>query len=69
MKKLLKRSEIPENLKWNIKALYGSEEEYEKDVELMINMSKNFKMDFENKLNDEKTIIEAIKIYEKIQIL
>lgn len=69
MKKLLKRSEIPENLKWDIKALYGSEDEYEKDVELMINMSKNFKKDFENKLNDEKTIIEAIKIYEKIQIL
>ena len=28
MKKLLKRSEIPENLKWDIKALYGSEDKY-----------------------------------------
>lgn len=69
MSKLQKRSEISEDLKWNLQALYRSEEEYNKDIQNLENLAELFKKDYEGKLNDENNILEAIKIYEKIQIL
>ena len=69
MEKIKKRSEVEEKLKWNIKALYNTENDYENDLEKLVNLSKEFKAKYENRLKDEDTILEAIKVYEEIEIL
>ena len=69
MEKIKKRSEVEEKLKWNIKALYSTENDYENDLEKLVNLSKEFKAKYENRLKDEDTILEAIKVYEEIEIL
>lgn len=69
MEKIKKRSEIEEKLKWNINALYNTEKDYEDDLNKLVNLSKDFKKKYENNLKDEKTILEAMKGFEEIQIL
>lgn len=69
MEKIKKRSEVEEKLKWNINALYNTEKDYEDDLNKLVNLSKDFKKKYENNLKDEKTILEAMKVYEEIQIL
>lgn len=69
MEKIKKRSEIEEKLKWNINALYNTEKDYEDDLNKLVNLSKDFKKKYENNLKDEKTILEAMKVFEEIQIL
>jgi len=69
MEKIKKRSEVEEKLKWNIKALYNTEKDYEDDLNKLVNLSKDFKKKYENNLKDEKTILEAMKGFEEIQIL
>ena len=69
MEKIKKRSEVEEKLKWNIKAHYNTENDYENDLEKLVNLSKEFKAKYENRLKDEDTILEAIKVYEEIEIL
>ena len=69
MEKIKKRSEIEEKLKWNINALYNTEKDYEDDLNKLVNLSKDFKKKYENNLKDEKTILEAMKVFEDIQIL
>lgn len=69
MEKIKKRSEVEEKLKWNIKALYNTEKDYEDDLNKLVNLSKDFKKKYENNLKDEKTILEAMKVFEEIQIL
>lgn len=69
MEKIKKRSEVEEKLKWNINALYNTEKDYEDDLNKLVNLSKDFKKKYENNLKDEKTILEAMKVFEEIQIL
>lgn len=69
MGKIKKRSEVEEKLKWNINALYNTEKDYEDDLNKLVNLSKDFKKKYENNLKDEKTILEAMKGFEEIQIL
>lgn len=69
MDKIKKRSEVEEKLKWNINALYNTEKDYEDDLNKLVNLSKDFKKKYENNLKDEKTILEAMKVFEEIQIL
>jgi hypothetical protein len=69
MEKIKKRSEVEEKLKWNINALYNTEKDYEDDLNKLVNLSKDFKKKYENNLKDEKTILEAMKGFEEIQIL
>ena len=69
MEKIKKRSEVEEKLKWNINALYNTEKDYEDDLNKLVNLSKGFKKKYENNLKDEKTILEAMKVFEEIQIL
>ena len=69
MEKIKKRSEVEEKLKWIIKGLYNTENDYENDLEKLVNLSKEFKAKYENRLKDEDTILEAIKVYEEIEIL
>lgn len=69
MEKIKKRSEVEEKLKWNIKALYNTEKDYEDDLNKLVNLSKDFKKKYENNLKDEKTILEAMEVFEEIQIL
>ena len=69
MEKIKKRSEVEEKLKWNINALYNTEKDYEDDLNKLVNLSKDFKKKYENNLKDEKTILEAMKVFEDIQIL
>ncbi len=67
--KLMQRSEVSEDLKWNIKGLYESEQDYDNDVKKLQDLSCKFKTDYEGKLNDENTILDALKVYEQIKIL
>lgn len=69
MEKIKKRSEIEEKLKWNINALYNTEKDYEDDLNKLVNLSKDFKKKYENNLKDEKTILQAMDVFEEIQIL
>ncbi len=49
--------------------LYNTEKDYEDDLNKLVNLSKDFKKKYENNLKDEKTILEAMKGFEEIQIL
>lgn len=69
MEKIKKRSEVEEKLKWNINALYNTEKDYEDDLNKLVNLSKDFKKKYENNLKDEKTILQAMDVFEEIQIL
>ena len=66
MKKVLKREQLNVNHTWDLTRLFLTEELYEKSLNDCLEDSKKFKNKFEGKLNNEKTIIEALNEYTKI---
>src|SRR5690554_2138539 len=66
MKKILKREQLNINHTWDLTRLFLTEELYEKSLNDCLEASKKFKIKFEGKLNNEKTIIEALNEYTKI---
>lgn len=69
MEKMLKRSEVPENLKWDLTHLYRSEKELDADIERLKIETEKFKEDFDGKMNSSEMIAKGVREYEQIMIL
>ena len=50
-----KRSEVPENMKWDLSSLYKNEEEFQKEFNYLVSNYGKYK-DFEGKLDNAKDI-------------
>ena len=65
MSELKKREEIDEKYKWKVDKVYKNIEEWEKDFEELKKEAVKLK-DFNGKLNNGETILEYLKLNEKI---
>ncbi|MDN6626926.1 MAG: oligoendopeptidase F, partial [Pisciglobus halotolerans] len=63
---LKKRSEISEEMKWDLKGIFASEEEFQKTLnEFLLNVEE-FVEEYKGNLDSAETLVEALKEYEKI---
>ena len=65
MEELKKRSEIKKEDKWDIEKIYKNSEEWEKAFETLKKEGIKIK-EYEGKLNDSETLLEFLKLDEKI---
>ena len=65
MEQLKKRSEVSNDLKWDLTRLFKTEEDYEKEIEKVKKLSDKLKS-FENNINNTKDLIASLDIYEEI---
>lgn len=63
------RLEVPVELTWDLTALYRDEEEYEQAVARMKQDTAQFVATYEGKLDNTRTILEALVDYEHIMVL
>lgn len=66
MKKILKRNELNINDTWDLTRLFKTEQDYLEALNLLNRLVDSFKENYENKINDSKTLIRSIKDYEEI---
>ncbi|WP_026391687.1 oligoendopeptidase F [Haploplasma modicum] len=66
MKKILKRNELNINDTWDLTRLFKTEQDYLEALNLLNRLVDSFKENYENKINDSKTLIKSIKDYEEI---
>lgn len=66
MKKILKRKELNINDTWDLTRLFKTEQDYLEALNLLNRLVDSFKENYENKINDSKTLIRSIKDYEEI---
>ena len=64
---LKKRSEVPEELKWDIKRLYKTEEEYLEDIDNLENISKEI-FSYKDNIKTSDDILEVIEKFEEFSI-
>ncbi|WP_414839605.1 oligoendopeptidase F [Carnobacterium sp. TMP28] len=64
--KLKNRADVLEELTWDLTALYETTEDFQKAIEEMKAATDKFCRDYEEQLNDAKTIGSALKEYEQI---
>ncbi|MDN6161330.1 MAG: oligoendopeptidase F [Atopostipes sp.] len=63
---LKKRSEISEKIKWDLKDIFATEEEFQKTLnEFLLNVEE-FVEEYKGNLDSAETLVEALKEYEKI---
>lgn len=67
MEQLKKRSEISEDLKWDLTRIFKNESEYEKELEKINKLSKEL-ISFKGNINSSSELLKALDIYEKINI-
>lgn len=60
------RSEVAESLKWDLTAIFATQEEFEVTLEQLEKDVDAFAQKYDGKLVDVKTLLEAIKAYEKL---
>lgn len=63
---LLKRSEVSEDLKWDLTAIFATQEEFEQTAEQLPKDVAAFAAQYDGKLNDSETVVQAIKDYEEL---
>ncbi len=68
-KKVLKRSEVKLEETWDLSRLYQTEELYLADVSKLVNLVKEFKLNYEGKINDEKVLINSLDDYQELMKL
>lgn len=61
---LLKRSEVAEELKWDLSAIFATEEEFNQTAEQLPEDVAAFASKYDGKLDGADTVVEAIKEYE-----
>lgn len=61
------RADVPEELTWDLTALYETKEDFEAAVEELKKAVDQFIADYEGKLTETSIIVEALKTYEEIQ--
>ncbi|CCV64599.1 Oligoendopeptidase F-like protein [Alteracholeplasma palmae J233] len=66
-KQLPKRSEVNVAHTWDLNTIYKDENAYEKTLELLLEQVISFKTKFEHKLNNAKTINDALTELQEIQ--
>ena len=64
--KLKNRADVLEELTWDLTALYETTEDFQKAIEEMKAATDKFCREYEEQLNDAKTIESALKEYEQI---
>lgn len=64
---LKNRADVPEELTWDLTALYETKEDFEAAVEELKKAVDQFIADYEGKLTETSIIVEALKTYEEIQ--
>lgn len=70
-KKLPKRHEVPEELTWNLQALFASDEDYEKAMAEAKKAAEDFAETYEGKLKtaeDASFVLAAVKAYERLSV-
>lgn len=63
---LLKRSEVSEDLKWDLTAIFATQEEFEQTAEQLPKDVAAFATEYDGNLSDSDTVVQAIKDYEKL---
>ena len=66
---LKSRSEIPEELTWDLSAIYATEEEMYQDVEKLKNLCEHIVQTYKDKLNSARTIDRCLDEYRELQRL
>lgn len=65
--KLKNRSDVSEELTWDVSHIYVSKEDFDKAVQELKKDVEEFITQYEGKLINSKVIIKALKEYEKIR--
>lgn len=65
-KQLKKRSEISEDLKWDLTGIFASDKEAEKALEEFLSEVKSFTKKYKGNLESAEKVVEALASYEKI---
>lgn len=63
---LLKRSEVSEDLKWDLSAIFATKEVFEQTAEQLPKDVAAFAAKYDGNLNNSDTVVQAIKDYEKL---
>ena len=66
MEEMKKRSEVPEELTWDLTALFETREDFDQAVEELKTKVADFVKTYEGNLNNKETILEALPLYEDI---
>ncbi|SDK85598.1 oligoendopeptidase F [Alkalibacterium thalassium] len=61
------RSEVADDLKWDLSAIFKDDKAYEEAVEKVKQDTAHFIKQVDGKLNDAKSVIEAVEAYEDIR--
>lgn len=64
---LQQRSAVKEELKWDLSAIFKTEEDYKKAVTALPTEVEQFALRYDGHLNESGNVIEAIRDYEKIE--
>ncbi|MBP5294617.1 MAG: oligoendopeptidase F, partial [Lachnospiraceae bacterium] len=57
---LQKRSEVPENLKWDLSLIYPTLEDWQADFDASVKLSEEIEQQFKGKLTDAQTIVDCL---------
>ncbi|MBQ6542288.1 MAG: oligoendopeptidase F [Lachnospiraceae bacterium] len=57
---LQKRSEVPEELKWDLSLIYPTLEDWQADFDASVKLSKDIEKQFKGKLTDAQTIVDCL---------
>ncbi|MBR5339002.1 MAG: oligoendopeptidase F [Lachnospiraceae bacterium] len=57
---LQKRSEVPENLKWDLSLIYPTLEDWQADFDASVKLSEDIEKQFKGKLTDAQTIVDCL---------
>ena len=63
---LKRRSEVSEDLKWDLKGIFSSEEEFDEVLEEFLDSVKTFVGNYKGNLTDSETVVDALANYEEI---
>ena len=57
---LQKRSEVPEELKWDLSLIYPTLEDWQADFDASVKLSEDIEKQFKGKLTDAQTIVDCL---------
>ena len=64
--KLKRRKDVSEDLKWDLSAIFASDQEFDNTLESFLLKVKNFSKKYQDNLDSASVLIEALKDYEDI---
>lgn len=65
---LMKRSEVPTQLTWDLESIFASKEDYQRAQEELQEAVKRFETNYKDQLADKEMILKSIADYEAIQV-